>query len=98
MAPGPLPSRAFNCAASAFSGSTSACAFRVSISTARRACSGFRESGRMPIHDRRRCFEIGDALAQDGNEITHHMHDRLLHAEEVGIKVLFRNPVAKLTR
>ena len=41
-------------------------------------------------------LEIGDALAQDGNEVAHDVRDGMLHAEEIGVEVALGDAVADL--
>ncbi len=56
---------------------------------------GERRAGRSPAWRR---LEVGDALAQDRDEVAHHVHDRALHAEQVGVQVLLGDAVADLAR
>ena len=42
------------------------------------------------------CFEIGDALAQDGDEIPHHVRDRAIDAEEIRVEIVLADPIADL--
>ena len=51
---------------------------------------------RRPLGRRRRRLEVGDALAQHRDEVAHHVGDRVLHAEEVGVEVALGDPVADL--
>ena len=44
----------------------------------------------------RRRLEIGDALAQHGDEIAHDVRDRMIDAEEVGVKVALGDAQANL--
>ena len=43
-----------------------------------------------------RRLEGRDAFAQDGDEISHHVRDRVIDAEEIGVEILFGDPIANL--
>ena len=53
--------------------------------------SGVRVRLRLP-----RRLEGGDPLAQHGDEVAHHVRNRIVHAEEVGIQVPLRHLEADL--
>ena len=52
----------------------------------------------LPVGHRahRRRLEVGDALAQNGDEISHDMGDRVFHAEQIGVQVALGDAVADL--
>jgi len=51
---------------------------------------------RIGHHGHRRRVEIRNALAQDRNEITHHMRDRILHREERRVEIPLGDGIAQL--
>ena len=43
-----------------------------------------------------RSLEVGDPLAQDRDKVADHVHDRLLHAEQIGVQIALTHAVADL--